>query len=268
MKDTNLDKKEIFKKADHNLRESIKNIAANSPDGEVVETEDYLIFTIGRRTLESHANGAFCLNDEKPEVAFKAAEKFFKERNLDYVFWVMDDKDENMEAYLREKGYEPRREPGITIMTIEEKLELPEMDKRYELSKVRSIKETRDYMTVVRDAFGLEENTATAMFGNKEVLNGKQTEGYVVYDTKCNRPVSAVQVFYDGDVSGIYWVATSEDYRGQGLGKYITSVGTNAGFDLGSYIVILQASVLGEYVYKKLGYDTRGYYRTYRIIEE
>ncbi len=259
--------KEIFKKADNNLRESIKNIAMNSPSGEVVETEDYLIFTIGRRTLESHANGVFCLNDEKAAETFEAAEEFFRKRSLDYVFWVMDEKDQKMEVYLKEKGYEPRREPGISIMTIDEKLEIPEIEDRFHLSKVRSVKETRDYMTVVRDAFDLEENTATAMFSNNEVLNGKNTEGYLVYDSLSQRPVSAVQVYYDGDVSGIYWVATSSEYRGKGLGKYITSIGTNAGFDMGSDIVILQASQLGEYVYTKLGYDLKGYYRTYRIVE-
>ena len=254
---------DILVKADINLRESIKNIAENSPNGQIIETDDYLIFTIGRPTTESHANGVFCLNDSNYEFVFEIADKFFKERKLDYVFWINSDTNKQTEKYLKEKGYLPRREPGVAIMSINDKIDTPEVDFNYRLTKVKNSQEIRDYITVVRDSFDLEENIAVSMFNSEKVLNSRVNEAYLIY--KNNMPVSAVQVYKAGGVSGIYWVSTLEEERGQGLGKLITSVGTNAGFEMDSDTVVLQASQLGQYVYEKLGYNLIGYYRTYQI---
>jgi len=68
-----------------------------------------------------------------------------------------------------------------------------------------------------------------------------------------------------GNVAGIYYLGTVEEARGKGIGAYMTSIATNAGFDMGADIVILQASLVGESVYRRLGYQVFTYYRWYLI---
>lgn len=255
--------RELLKKADANLKASIKNIAENSPKGEVIEEDDYLISTIGRMSTESHANAAFCLDTENAEETFKKVDKYYKDRGMSYVFWIREDIDSEMEEVLKKKGYVPKREPGLPIMAVDRRIEIPELEEEYRAVRVKNSQEMRDFITVVRDCFSLGENTAQAMFASSNVLDGKVNKAYVVYDK--SRPVSAVQTYNAGGVSGIYWVATSEDMRGKGLGKFITAVGTDEAFNLGAENVVLQASTLGGYVYEKLGYEIIGYYRTYLI---
>lgn len=59
---------------------------------------------------------------------------------------------------------------------------------------------------------------------------------------------------------GLYYVGTREDSRGRGLGGQIVTTLTNLAGELGMTEVILQASDLGERVYRRLGYSTIGYY--------
>lgn len=254
---------DIVKKADFNLRESIKDIGENAPKGEVVENKDFLLATIGLDTGESHANAVFSLDDSNPEKVFKVTNDYFKERNLDYVFWIGEASDSHMENYLRELGYEARREPGTPLMVIDHKINLPKLDIEIEVKKVESQGGIDDFILLVDKCFDIGEEVARAMFNSPEVLNSENAAAYLVYHNE--EAVSGVQIFKTGNIAGIYWVATLEEMRGKGLGKYISALGSNKAFDMGVDKVILQASELGKYVYDRIGYDLIGYYRTYKI---
>lgn len=254
----------FLRKADVNLKESIKNIAINSKKGEVIEADDYLISSVGIETNEAHANAAFCNSNKNVDRVFKEIDDYYKSKNLSYVFWIRDGIDNNIENLLKQKGYKAKRDPGMPIMIIDQKIDLEYLQKdRLQIVNVKNTQHIRDFITVVRNCFSLGENLAHAMFSSDKVVNGKNNKSYLIYYK--NRPVSAVQTYKAGGVSGIYWVSTQEDIRGKGLGKLITSIGTNAALELGSHFVVLQASTLGEYVYQKLGYKTIGLYRTYLI---
>ena len=62
-------------------------------------------------------------------------------------------------------------------------------------------------------------------------------------------------------VAGIYWVGSLAEARGRGVGRAITAAATNAGFDLGAEFASLQASPMGEPVYRAMGYETIYDYR-------
>lgn len=253
----------IIRKADFNLIESIKNIGVNSPMGKVVKTKDYLMTTIGLNTTESHANAVFSLNDSDPEKVFEETNNFFKERKLDYTFWIGADASDNMEKYLKELEYKPSREPGTPLMVISEKISLPSIELDIEYKKVKSQKDINDFIYISNKCFELGEDTAKAMFNSDKVLNNYENAAYIIYYE--DEPVSGVQIYKTEDIAGIYWVSTMKEMRGKGLGKYISVLGTNKAFDMNVDKVILQASKLGQYVYDKIGYDLVGHYRTYKI---
>ena len=62
-------------------------------------------------------------------------------------------------------------------------------------------------------------------------------------------------------VAGIYWVGSLAEARGRGLGRAVTAAATNAGFDLGADVASLQASPMGEPVYRAMGFETIYDYR-------
>lgn len=253
----------IVKKADINLRESIINIGENAPKGQVIEKKEYILTTIGLNTTESHANAAFSLDDSNPSKTFKEIDDFFKDRNLPYIFWIGEARDDNMERYLRHLGYEPSREPGTPLMVIDHKLDMPKLEIDIQVRKVESQLQIDDYIDLVNECFEIGENVARNMFNSSNVLNSENNAAYLIYHK--GKAVSGVQIYKTDDIAGIYWVATREEMRGKGLGKYISALGTNKAFDMGVEKVILQASKLGKYVYDRIGYDLIGYYRTYKI---
>ncbi len=70
--------------------------------------------------------------------------------------------------------------------------------------------------------------------------------------------VAAAASFVRGDVGVLGFVATLPAYRRQGIGAFVSRVGTNAAFRAGARFVGLQASPGGRPVYEALGYVTVG----------
>jgi len=70
------------------------------------------------------------------------------------------------------------------------------------------------------------------------------------------KPAAAALTFVHDGTAGVYWVGTIEAYRRRGLATALVREITNAGFDMGARISTLQATVMGEPVYRKLGYET------------
>jgi predicted acetyltransferase len=67
-------------------------------------------------------------------------------------------------------------------------------------------------------------------------------------------PVSAAQVFLSHGIAGIYWVGTVEAARGEGLAEAVTRAVGNMAFDQGAGLSSLQASRMGEPIYRRMGY--------------
>jgi len=69
-----------------------------------------------------------------------------------------------------------------------------------------------------------------------------------------NQPVAtALNVIQDKTV-GVYFITTLESFRGQGIGKKTTVFALEKAKQLGAKIAHLQATELGEPVYKKVGF--------------
>lgn len=61
-------------------------------------------------------------------------------------------------------------------------------------------------------------------------------------------------LYLNNDIAGVYFVATQKEYRNKGIGKLITKAPLVYAKELGYSIATLQASPLGEIIYKKIGF--------------
>ena len=77
-------------------------------------------------------------------------------------------------------------------------------------------------------------------------------------------PVACAQLLLSHGMGGVYYVGTLEAARGRGLGEVVTAAVTNRGFERGAAFVGLQASPMGEALYRRMGY--RDLYRQAGLV--
>lgn len=250
--------------ADNNLIYSIKNRMAHIKDSFLYEYDEGVIFSIGVKCLDGHLNGGICLDDSKAKEFLEKIYNVFYPLKRGYAVWVREHDNANLERLLREKGLKPIREPGTTCMICDKRIDEVKIPSGFKLEVVETNKQVEDVAYVISRAFEKEEDVAKLMF-NLEMLSNKEAKALVIYDKGKNKPVAAATTIITGEVAGIYYVGTLNEYRGNGLGAYIAQESSNLGFDAGAKLLILQASELGERVYKKLGYKGISHYKSYRV---
>jgi GNAT superfamily N-acetyltransferase len=74
-------------------------------------------------------------------------------------------------------------------------------------------------------------------------------------------PVACAMTTVLDGVGLIGWVGTTAPARGRGAGAALTVAATNAAFDRGAWLASLQASPMGEAIYRRLGYRELFNYR-------
>jgi GNAT superfamily N-acetyltransferase len=75
------------------------------------------------------------------------------------------------------------------------------------------------------------------------------------------RPVACALVSVTGDVGMVGWVGALPEARGRGLAAACTVWATTEAFAAGADVASLQASVMGEPIYERLGYEHLFAYR-------
>lgn len=250
--------------ADNNLLLSIKNRMNNIEGSVLKETKDYIIFSIGVDSIDGHLNGGICLNDEKASEFLAEIQNVFSSLNRGYTVWVRDHDNKKLESLLKEEGLTPIREPGTRCMIAEKRIKEVAIPSDFSIEFVSTEKHIEDLKSVVKESFDKSDEVVDIMF-NLKMLTNENSAGIIVYENSTRKAVSVATMVIENSVSGIYYVGTLSDYRGKGLGALVAERSTNIGFDKGAKISVLQASLLGESVYKKLFYQGISYYRIYKV---
>jgi citrate lyase synthetase len=79
---------------------------------------------------------------------------------------------------------------------------------------------------------------------------------HVVVARRDKAAVATAMIFESDGVASVQWVGTVSSARGSGLGALVTTAVTNLAFEHGASSVTLQASPMGEPIYRSLGYET------------
>jgi ribosomal protein S18 acetylase RimI-like enzyme len=100
--------------------------------------------------------------------------------------------------------------------------------------------------------YGMPPDCAPAVLGRLDVMRAPHIVS-VVADLD-GAPAAAAMVILTHGIGGIYWVGTVPAARGNGLAELVTRIVGNAAFDMGARLVVLQASPMGEPIYRRMGY--------------
>jgi GNAT superfamily N-acetyltransferase len=227
------------------------------------EEDGLLLYSVGRPVVSAHLNGVVRLEPAIDAArVVDRARRFFAPMGREFVMWIRDPADADLEQELRRAGLSATREPGIPCMVIRRRLAGTAPPDGVELRRVANQSDAEDYARVTVTAFDLDEETACAVFAAPDGLLAPHVAAFVA--AREGVPVAAALTLRSGSVAGIYYVGTVPAARGSGLGALCTRAATNAGLDLGADCVVLQASIMGEPLYRKMGFDLLGYYRWYR----
>ena len=86
---------------------------------------------------------------------------------------------------------------------------------------------------------------------------------HVVVARRAGAAIATAMVFESDGVASLQWVGTVPTARTAGLGALVTTRTTNLAFERGASSCTLQASPMGEPVYRALGYETIYHYAEY-----
>ncbi len=87
------------------------------------------------------------------------------------------------------------------------------------------------------------------------VGENKPWQHFVAFDGA--KPLATTSVLVEGDLAGIYFVATMPEARGRGIGAAVTRAAMRYARDIGATRAALQSSDAGFSVYRGLGFEQR-----------
>jgi GNAT superfamily N-acetyltransferase len=131
---------------------------------------------------------------------------------------------------------------------------------------VADVEDAAAYWRICDEAYpsiGFPAGLFTEIFEPQLLLEPERVWAYLAHEG--GRPAACASLWLTSgsgsEVGFIGWVAALPDTRGRGLAAACTVLATNKAFELGVEIASLQASVMGEPVYRRLGYEELFAYR-------
>jgi ribosomal protein S18 acetylase RimI-like enzyme len=220
------------------------------------------MFGAGRSSHPLISNAAFRADDGLDTEEFlERARAFFATRGRGFAVWARGgesgDRDlvEVAEAIGLRSAYE------MPEMLLTGKVQERPATDGIEVARVASTADAADYWRVATSAYA-SLGFPPEIFAFYENDEGLRAENVAAFLARADgRPVGIAMTIVSHGVAGIYWVGTMEEMRGRGLGWTMTASAVRAGFEMGASIASLQASPMGEGLYRQMGFETAFNYR-------
>jgi hypothetical protein len=243
---------EIRELSDLNYREALREQSRRC--GGVVIERNGLLLAAGAHPHPT-VNAAIRVDSSIPAAdVLKRAREFFGDLGHGYAFATKHvDEDGDLRDAALDEGLIALLSPPAMV------LDAPVPDRTLPAGvEVRVVSDEAgvgDFGVVSARAwktYGLPPETPASIFERGESLLAPHIGGVVAY--RDGEPVSCALVLLSHGIAGIYWVGTVEEARGAGIGEAVTRAVANLGFEHNARLVILQASPMGEPIYRRMGF--------------
>jgi ribosomal protein S18 acetylase RimI-like enzyme len=233
--------------------------------GEIAELGGVLLYATAS-DFPVMANGAFRLDPAVPAAqVIDVADAWFAERgrgwSLGTTSWADGDQDLIDAAIAR--GLVTTTD--MAAMVCDERLaDAVPSDDAIELRQLVGDDDSAAFVAMSDRAYtslGLPEGVLAAM--SPPPMRTEPPHLVTVGAFQGDDLVSGAQVALSHGIAGVYCVGTAETARGRGLAELVTRAVTNIGFDAGAALVTLQASPMGDAIYRRMGYRELYRYATH-----
>jgi acetyltransferase (GNAT) family protein len=184
---------------------------------------------------------------------------FYDERP--FSVWTREHADAELERELAAAGYAHfHREPGMVWFPGAGPAVPPPPGVTIE--PVRDDAGRRAYARVMARSFGVygtPESSTVEHFETLASLAAPDIQGYLAW--RDGRPVAGATLYMAHGVGGIGWVGTLPEEFGHGYGPAVTWAVIAEGVRRGARFMNLQASPMGEPMYRRIGFTAPTHYR-------
>lgn len=238
---------DLLRRADENYRELFRTLARLTPHG-VIQEDDELLLVRAGPSLPLNNVAIVKRPPTDPAGVLARAEAFFAAYGQRCALSAAGSAAEAMARTLAAAGRLDDPSPGMILSPLAgEPPPVPGL----------SIQIVRDLATLRR-----YNDTMTAGFGNAwavgEILNKRalldapDLTHYIAYADVL--PVATAMRYTSHRIAGVFNVSTVPAYRRRGIGAALTWRAALDGLAEGCIASALQASVMGEPVYRRMGY--------------
>jgi ribosomal protein S18 acetylase RimI-like enzyme len=188
-----------------------------------------------------------------PHEVLERAHAFFRSPGRGYTLLARASRDADLIEVLQAVGMTPLADsPCMLVEAPVAEGELPAGIHIESMSELRHVQDVVRINAEAYEALRLPAAETRVFFGKPQALLSPRVRGFVAY--RGEEPVSTAMTLFSGAGAGVYWVGTAAGAQRMGLAELCTRLATNAGFAAGARAVTLQASPLGEPIYRRMGY--------------
>jgi hypothetical protein len=249
---------ELLALMDANWREMCCACARATRGGWVVERDGLLL--CGSPSGCMTTNMAIVTGPVSPATVRENTTRHFRAAGLPFTVWTRAHADAALEPALADEGFlEVHREPGMALAR--DAARAPAQPAGLVTRPVRDELGRESYGRIAAEAFavyGVPRESTRSHFASMASVVGPATQAFLAY--RGNEAVAAATLCLSHGVGGIAWVATLPEAGGCGYGAAVTQAVVDEGFRRGARFMSLQASPMGEPMYRRMGFATPTHY--------
>jgi hypothetical protein len=178
-----------------------------------------------------------------------------------FAVWTREHADAALDEDLRRLGFHQiHREPGMVYL--QDGAALPPPPPEITIRAITDDAGREEYGRLMARAFGVygaPEKSTLEHFASMAGVRGPDTQAYLAW--RDGRAVAGATLYMAHEVGGIGWVGTDPDAFGRGYGRAVTRAVIADGVRRGARFMNLQASPMGEPMYRRMGFLTPTHYR-------
>jgi len=246
-----------------NLIEALRDFVRWQRGGQALDQDGVLLATGARPFPVGFFNSvARWDRSVSAREVLERAEAWFAPLGRGFTVFVLDDDDADLEAEARARGLQ--EVASAPWMVCEKPVPQSQLPDDYELRLARDERAIDDAGRISGEAYeavGLPAAEIAGLYAAPQRLLRPGLEIVIAY--RLREPLASAMAIASEGVTGIYWVGTRRFARRRGLAEACTRCVTNRGLRGGARFAVLQATPMGESVYRKIGFETVGEVRWY-----
>jgi ribosomal protein S18 acetylase RimI-like enzyme len=254
-----MDKNEILARADANYFRSWSLLTSGTPGHELVE-QDGLLLTSGQHNYAAFNLAYLWRSGRSPEERLGEVREYFARKSRPYFVRFRAGGVPGIEKALAVAGFVPADEADVPAM-VHTGLASAAPSGALRIVTCRTTRELATWSRVMSAGYSIPEALARS-FTAPVSAGLLDYELYLGYAGRVAVATSGL-VFNNG-VAGVYLVSTLPEHRRHGYGEQMTLQAMHRGYQRGALLASLQSSVMGQPIYRRMGFREAGSYRTYR----